>query len=91
MKDSEARRESSVRVHDALARKPRAAHVTGGRCFGYRNRDVCEGTDAHGRPRRSHVRREIHEAEAAVVRRIFELCAAGTGIRRGGADYSTAA
>jgi hypothetical protein len=42
---------------------------------------VCEGTDAHGRPRRSHVRREIHEAEAAAVRRIFELCAAGTRIK----------
>jgi site-specific DNA recombinase len=80
-KDSEARRESSVRVHAALARKARAAHVTGSRCFGYRNRDVCEGTDAHGRPRRSHVRREIHEGEAAVVRRIFELCATGTGIK----------
>lgn len=43
--------------------------------FGYRNRDVFDGTNAHRRPRRSHVRRDIHEAEAAVVRRIFESCA----------------
>ena len=80
-KDSEARRESSVRVHDAHARLARLARVTGGRTFGYRNQDVFQGTDAHGRPRRSHVRREIQEAEAAVVRRIFELCAAGKGIK----------
>jgi site-specific DNA recombinase len=80
-KDSEARRESSVRVHDAHARLARVARVTGGRTFGYRNHDVFDGKDAHGRPRRSHVRREIHEAEAAVVRRIFDLCAAGKGIK----------
>jgi site-specific DNA recombinase len=80
-KDSEARRESSVRVHDALGRKARVGHVTGGRVFGYRNRDVFQGTDAHGRPRRSHVRREIHDAEAVVVRRIFDLGAAGIGVR----------
>ena len=49
-KDSEARRESSVRTYDAMARKARAAHVTGGRVFGYRNVDVYSGTDAHGRP-----------------------------------------
>ena len=61
-KDSEARRESSVCVHDALGRKARVGHVTGGRVFGYRNRDVFEETDAHGRPRRSQVRREIHES-----------------------------
>jgi DNA invertase Pin-like site-specific DNA recombinase len=30
-KDAEGRREASVRTHDALARKARAAHVTGGR------------------------------------------------------------
>ena len=39
-KDAEGRREASVRTHDALARKARAAHVTGGRVFGYRNVDV---------------------------------------------------
>jgi DNA invertase Pin-like site-specific DNA recombinase len=33
-KDSEARREASVRTYDALARKARASHVAGGRVFG---------------------------------------------------------
>jgi DNA invertase Pin-like site-specific DNA recombinase len=80
-KDSEARREASVRTYDALARKVRASHVAGGRVFGYRNVDVFNGADVHGRPVRSHVTREIHEAEAAVVRRIFELCAAGIGVK----------
>src|SRR2546425_4092995 len=31
---------------------------------------------------RSHVERRLNDAEAAVVRRIFELCAAGTGYTR---------
>jgi site-specific DNA recombinase len=81
-KDSEARRESSVRTHEALARKAKAAHVTGGRVFGYRNVDVFSGVDAHGRPLRSHVTREIRKDEAAVARRIFELCAGGLGVKR---------
>jgi site-specific DNA recombinase len=80
-KDAEGRREASVRTHDALARKARAAHLTG-RVFGYRNVDVFVGTDAHRRPSRSHVTREIREDEAAVVRQIFELCAAGYGVKR---------
>jgi site-specific DNA recombinase len=71
-----------VGAHDALARKARASHVAGGRVFGYRNVDVFNGADVHGRPIRSHVTREIHDDEAAVVRRIFELCATGHGVRR---------
>lgn len=81
-KDSQGWREASVRSHDALARKARAGHVTGGRVFGYRNVDVYDGTDAHGRPLRSHVTREIRDDEAAVVRRIFELSAGGYGVKR---------
>jgi hypothetical protein len=60
-----------------MSRKARAGHVTGGRVFGYDNVEVL---DAAGK--RSHVERRINEAEAAVVRRIFELCAAGTGYAR---------
>lgn len=81
-KDSEARREAAVRTHEALVRKARAACVAGGRVFGYRNVDVFKGMDAHGRQVRSHVTREVHEEEAAAVRRVFELCAAGYGVRR---------
>jgi len=62
-----------------MHRKALAGHVTGGSVFGYRNRDVYIGMDPHGRPLRSHVEREIDPAEAAIVRRIFELSAQGMG------------
>ena len=45
--------------------------------YGYDNVAV---TGADGN--RSHVDRQINEAEATVVRRIFELAAAGYGFRR---------
>ena len=57
-------------THDAMERKARAGHVTGGRVFGYDNLRV-DG----------HVERRVNDAEAAVVRRIFELCADGRGVR----------
>jgi DNA invertase Pin-like site-specific DNA recombinase len=60
---------------DTMARKARAGHVTGGRVFGYANVPI---TDANGR--RSHVEYVINDAEAAVVRRIFELGASGQGL-----------
>jgi DNA invertase Pin-like site-specific DNA recombinase len=62
------------RTYDAMQRKARANHVTGGRAFGYRNVDV-PGIDG----RRSHVVREIEPAEAAVIVRIFKLCEEGFG------------
>jgi site-specific DNA recombinase len=78
--DELEREKARQRTYDALQRKARVGHVTGGRVFGYRNVDVLAGTDVHGRPIRSHVVREIHEAEALVVRQIFQLCAEGFGI-----------
>jgi len=45
--------------------------------FGYRNREV---TSPDGR--RQYVEREICPQEAVVLRRIFELCASGVGVRR---------
>lgn len=65
------------RTYDALQRKARAGHVTGGRVFGYDNVHV-PGADG----RRSHVERRINEDEAAIVRQIFEWCAGGTGYTR---------
>ena len=59
-----------------MLRKAQAGHVTGGRVFGYDNVEVL----ADGK--RSHVERRINEAEAAVVRRIFELSASGAGLTR---------
>ena len=49
--------------------------------FGYANRDVFGSAGPDGRPHRSHVERIIVEAEAAIVRRIFEMSAAGVGVR----------
>jgi hypothetical protein len=61
-----------------MLRKARAGHVTGGRVFGYDNVPMT-GTDGQGREVRDHVARQINEAEAAVVRQIFALSAAGAG------------
>lgn len=60
------------RVVDTMARKARAGHVCGGACFGYDNVAVV-GPDG----KRSHTARTINAAEAAVVRRIFEMSARG--------------
>jgi site-specific DNA recombinase len=71
------REKARQRTHDAMVRRARAGHVAGGLVYGYRNREV---TAPDGR--RSHVLREIHAEQAAVVRRIFEWYAAGAGIVR---------
>lgn len=60
-----------------MVRKAKAGHVTGGRVFGYDNVEVCQPDGG-----RSHVERRINEAEAAVVRRMFELSADGAGLAR---------
>jgi site-specific DNA recombinase len=72
--DEVEREAGRQRTYDALLRKARAGHVTGGRLFGYENVTV---TTPDGR--RSHVERRIIEAEADVIRRIFTLCAEGHG------------
>src|SRR5881409_2198289 len=61
--DELEREKARQRTYDALVRKARAGHVTGGIVFGYRNREVV-GTDG----RRQYVEREIAPEEAAVVR-----------------------
>jgi DNA invertase Pin-like site-specific DNA recombinase len=74
--DELEREKARQRVTDAMMRKARAGHVTGGRVFGYDNFEVTvEG-------RRSHVERRINADDAAIVHRIFELCSAGTGYTR---------
>jgi site-specific DNA recombinase len=75
--DELERQKAGLRVHDAMSRKARAGHVTGGRVFGYDNLEVLDNSG-----HRSHVERRINEAEAAVVRRIFEMSAAGAGLTR---------
>jgi site-specific DNA recombinase len=66
--ESEAAR---TRTREAMRDKATGGHVAGGKVYGYRN--VRDG---------AHVRRELVEAEAAVVRRIFELVAQGSGFAK---------
>jgi site-specific DNA recombinase len=65
------------RTYDALERKARALHVTGGRVYGYDNVEV-RASDG----RRLHVVRQVNPEQAAVVRRIFALRAEGQGFTR---------
>ena len=69
--DELEREKASQRTYDAMLRKAKAGHVTGGVVFGYDNVRV------EGGP----VVRRINDAEAAVVREIFALSASGVGVR----------
>lgn len=72
---------TSERVTEAHIRLANSGKVTGGRVFGYKNVNIYNGTDQHGRPLRSHVERAKVPEEAAVVERIFELHASGLGLK----------
>ena len=72
--DELEREKARQRTYDAMLRKAKAGHVCGGACFGYVN---VEQMGPGGK--RSHVERRVNEAEAAVVRRIFQMCADGVG------------
>jgi hypothetical protein len=74
--DELEREKARQRTYDAMLRKAKAGHVTGGRVFGYQNVEVI-GADG----RRSHVERTIEPAEADVVRTIFRLSAEGHGVK----------
>ncbi|MEP7307311.1 MAG: recombinase family protein [Acidobacteriota bacterium] len=76
MADEMEREKARQRTYDAMQRKARAGHVTGGACFGYRAIEIV-GTDG----RRSHVERELDPTAADVIRRIFRLSAEGHGIK----------
>ena len=70
--DEMEREKARQRAHDKARALARAGHVSGGQCFGYDNVAI---TGAHGE--HSHVEYRINEAEAAIIRRIFELATAG--------------
>jgi len=70
------RAKASQRTRDALQLKAQRGHVAAGVVFGYRNVPVLGEGD-----RRSHVVREVRDDEAATVRRIFEMAAAGVGLK----------
>ncbi|HET9923739.1 MAG TPA: recombinase family protein, partial [Methylomirabilota bacterium] len=65
------REKGRARTTEALRKNARDGHVPAGRVFGYRN--------VRGEV---HSRRVVHEPEAAVVRRIFQLVADGYGLHR---------
>jgi site-specific DNA recombinase len=66
------RRRARQRTYDALRRRAEDGAVTGGKVFGYVNQ----------RDGKGYVRRVIDEAEAASIRRIFSMYAAGAGLVR---------
>jgi hypothetical protein len=64
-------------VYDKAAAKARQGYVVGAVVFGYDNQAVLGPSG-----KRSHVIRVINEPQAAVVRRVFSISAAGTGFAR---------
>ncbi len=74
------REKAQQRVYDAMVRKAKAGHVTGGKVFGYDNVVVAGAVpNANGKMTRSHVELRINEPEAEVVRKIFRLYTEGRG------------
>ena len=71
------REKAKQRTFDAMLRKAKAGHVTGGKVFGYDNQEVLS---AEGR--RLHVLRVVNQKEADVVRQIFTMYAGGLGFTR---------
>jgi site-specific DNA recombinase len=79
--DEGERYRAQQRTFDALYRKAMLGHVTGGRVYGYDNVEIASSVlDPYGRPKRDHVERRINEEQAAVIRKIFKLCAEGKGM-----------
>jgi len=75
---SEMERErAKQRTYDAMLRKAKAGQVTGGKVFGYDNREVLSA-EGH----RLHVLRVVNPKEAELVRQIFDMSAGGLGITR---------
>jgi site-specific DNA recombinase len=71
MIDQLFREDTARRVHRGMEGLVKRGLHTGGRCFGYSSRKDAEGS-----------RLEINEAEAATVRRIFELYGSGHSLKR---------
>jgi site-specific DNA recombinase len=75
---SEMEREKArQRTYDAMVRKAKALHVTGGKVYGYNNVDVPSPEENGTRLR---VVRQINDEQAVTVRRVFELYASGVGM-----------
>ena len=79
--DEAYRTGTAERMKEGHAKHVDLGHVVGGRLYGYKNTHVYQGVDSQGNPVRTHVVREKHPEEEAVVVRIFELYAAGSGLK----------
>jgi len=71
------REKAKQRTYDAMLRKAKAGHVTGGKVFGYDNMEIVASDG-----RRLHVLRIINPTQTAVVRRVFEMYATRMGLSR---------
>ena len=72
----------SEKVHRGQEGRALLGLQPGGRCFGYRNVPIEDPTRSakYGRPAVSGVQLEIHSEQAPIVRRIFEMYAAGDSL-----------
>jgi site-specific DNA recombinase len=84
---AEYRRAIAAKTAEAMRRKAEQGHVTGGRVFGYDFIDVIHGRrvrrppeQKERHPNASHVERTINDTEAVIVRRVYEMYAAGAGL-----------
>jgi len=73
--DELEREKARQRTYDAMLRKAKAGHVTGGRVFGYDNVEML-GADG----KRAFVVRKVNDAEAEIVLVIFDLSRKGRGL-----------
>ena len=79
--DEQEREGARERTHDAMVRKARLGHVTGGRVFGYDNVAVYALGEASQSAKPLYKVHEVNEAEAVVIRRIFDMAGEGMGLR----------
>lgn len=72
----------SDKVHRGQEGRVLQGLVSGGRCYGYRNIPIEDPTTIakYGRPAVLGVRAEIDKEQAAIVIRIFEMCADGMSL-----------
>lgn len=68
---AEFRRNIAAKTHEAMLRRAKLGHVTGGKVFGYDNERLS-----------GHVERRINKAEAKIVREIYQHYADGEGFKQ---------
>jgi DNA invertase Pin-like site-specific DNA recombinase len=74
-KNAQVRRDAATTVHEALTARAEAGYVASGKVFGYDNVRQKDG-------RNGHAEYVINEAEAKIVRRIFDMAAKGHGYHK---------